>query len=194
MQFQIEILSATTSQVPTAKGSYGRMEVAFKKDGKIEGKTIMDFAAKEAYKALLGAQQGSIFTITSEKEAGRDGKEYWVWKGATAGGTSNNSSVPSNVAATSANTSATPVKSGGSTYATSEERAKTQVYIVRQSSLSNALKYYELIGNKKITPNDIKALAQELTNFVMDTEPAAVPADRIHEGTGFDDLKDDVPY
>ena len=193
MQFQIEIINVSRTTVPTAKGSYNCLEVAYKKDGAIEGKKLMDFAAKEAYKSLERAQNGSIYTITSEKEPGRDGKEYWVWKGAVAGGSSPSAAIPSN-GTSHGNSIATPVKSSGSTYATAEERAKTQVYIVRQSGLSNALKYYELIGNKKVTPNDIKALAQELTNFVMDTEPAAVPADRIHEGTGFDDLKDDVPY
>ena len=184
MQFQIEVLSATTSQVPTAKGSYGRMEVAFKKDGKIEGKTLMDFAAKEAFKALSGAQQGQVFTITSEKEAGRDGKEYWVWKNAVQG-----SAGQAAQAATGA--VATPVKSSGSTYATAEERAKTQVYIVRQSSLTNAIKYYELTGHKKATTEDVLGLAQTFTNFIFEKEPE--PSAAPFTGSGFQDMESDIP-
>jgi hypothetical protein len=72
------------------------------------------------------------------------------------------------------NNKATP--SPKSTYETPEERAKKQVYIVKQSSLSNAIALLNadgkntITGGKKYTKEDVFALAQELTDWVFAQE------------------------
>lgn len=65
-----------------------------------------------------------------------------------------------------------------STYETPEERAKKQVYIVRQSSISNAL---ELVSNNpefykksKDQVKDVLEIAKQFEDYVFDNKPAPV--------------------
>lgn len=57
-----------------------------------------------------------------------------------------------------------------SNYETSEERAKKQVYIVRQSSLSAATNLLALQGKKTATKEDVVTLAKYFESYVFDTE------------------------
>lgn len=83
MQFTIEILAVTPTTKPTAKGSYTQLDVAYKRDGKTEGKKIMSFGAGQpAYNVLKGAKFGETYTITSEKN---EKSGYWDWINAEAG-------------------------------------------------------------------------------------------------------------
>ena len=79
-----------------------------------------------------------------------------------------------------------------STYSTVEERAQTQKYIVRQSSLTNALKLLELQGNKKVGTNDVIALAETFEAFVMGYEPTALADSSKSEDLA--DLDSDIPF
>ena len=171
MQFTIEILAVTPTTKPTAKGSYTQLDVAFKKDGKTEGKKIMSFGAgKKAYEVLKGAQFGQTFTITSEKN---EQSGYWDWVDASNGAVASGSS-PSR---------ATPTTSPKSTYETPEERAKKQVYIVRQSSISAAV---ELLKTEKKQPTaqEVISTAKEFEAYVFDLQ--AAPAVELPED-------DDIP-
>ena len=67
MQFNIEVLAVTVETKPTAKGSYQQLDVAFKKDGKTDGKKIMSFTNKEVFNTLQNAKAGDVFTVTSQK-------------------------------------------------------------------------------------------------------------------------------
>ena len=58
-----------------------------------------------------------------------------------------------------------PIPSPKSTYATSEERAKTQIYIVRQSSISNAIAL-----SPKASVETILALAKQFEAYVFNNE------------------------
>lgn len=125
--------------------------------------------------SLSNLTPGESFVMVMEKEG-----EFWNTK-------SLSKEVPKTATSVA---SPTPAKTnGGSTYATAEERAKTQVYIVKQSSLTAALKYHEAIGNKKFTEQDAMRLAQEFTDWVMDTEPKAA----VFSGSGFNDMTSDIP-
>lgn len=94
------------------------------------------------------------FTMVKEKEG-----EYWNVKNIFKG-----SQAETKPAAKAA--SAAP-SNGGSTYATKEERAQTQVYIVRQSSITAALKLAEVNGNKKATVSDVLKDATQFEQWVM---------------------------
>lgn len=63
-----------------------------------------------------------------------------------------------------------PVRSGkvtGSNYETPEERAKRQVLIVRQSSVSNALDFAKISMKDPVTLEDILAWAKEIEKHVF---------------------------
>lgn len=119
-------------------GKYSTATVAYKDgNGKIEGKKVMSFGpSADVFKVVSQAQPGDLFDVKSEKIAGKEGKEYWNWTAIET--TGKNVGQGSQKGQTSG--SATPTRS---TYETPEERAKKQVYIVRQSSLSVALELHK---------------------------------------------------
>lgn len=173
---KITVLSATTTTVPTAKGSYQKLELAFKgEDGQVKGKNIMSFGATAStFKVLSKAQGGEVYDITAIKN---EASGYWDWTGAERStGETGQSAI-------------TPIPSPAaskSTYETAEERAKRQVYIVRQSSLSAAINY---IGDtKKVSTEDVIAVAKQFEAYVFsvgESPKAAYTAD---------EFKDDIPY
>jgi hypothetical protein len=161
MQFEIEVLSVGEPQTTkTARGGYQSIEVAYKKDGKIEGKKIMSFVNPAVFKAVSTLKQGDLVTITAEKgEPNAAGQAFWQWVNISAGGepsagVSNSSpSVPSQA-------STKPV----SNYETREERTAKQHYIVRQSSITAAL---ALLGTKAKSVSDVTKVASEFEAFVF---------------------------
>lgn len=80
-----------------------------------------------------------------------------------------------------------------SSYPTDEERAKTQVYIVRQSNITAAINTLS-VGAKFVKPDDVMALAKRYEDYVFgnsnDSVAPAVPVDSVAHS--FDDL-DDLP-
>lgn len=182
MQFEISVLSVSAPQfVKTAKGGYNTLEVAYKKDGKIEGKKLVDFAAPEVYKAALALTPGVVAVVTAEKQLNqRDQKEYWQWVQLSLGG-----AAPAESSAASK-----PVgRVTGSNYETPEERARKQVYIVRQSSLTTAISYFELLKAKPET-KAVLELAREFEEYVFGDGKVA----RTEAPVGsFDDMEDDIP-
>lgn len=171
MQFTIEILAVTAVTKPTAKGSYVQLDVAYKRDGKTEGKKIMSFTSKDVYNALKDATNGQVYTITSEKN---EKSGYWDWVGASAGNAS--TSAPKAVAAGNA--------APKSTYETAEERAKKQVYIVRQSSISAAVELLKT-EKKQPTPEEVVEVARFFESYVFDSQKSS-PVD-------ITELEDDIP-
>lgn len=99
MQFTIDILTVTKSTQPNKAGKQmDVLEVAYKRDGKVEGKKLFPAFAKDVCKALEGATTGSKFDITAEKEG-----DFWQWKSATPSGTSQAGSSGSASSASSSN-------------------------------------------------------------------------------------------
>lgn len=163
----IEILSVTTEHIDNDKGGYDKASVAYKDDtGKVTGKNIVSFVHKDVYSTLTKASAGDRFDVKNEKIGNN-----WNWTGIK---TLAEGEVPT-PAAKPNNSGAS--KSYNSTYPTPEERAKTQVYIVRQSSLSNAIAFATEIKTVK-TPEAVIKLAKQFEEYVLDTG---------------DNLTDDIP-
>lgn len=81
--------------------------------------------------------------------------------------------VPSNAGgvAVAQESKSTPIASPKSTYETPEERAKKQIYIVRQSSIGHAIelaKHNSPKGNSSFT--EVLELAKLFENYVFDNE------------------------
>ena len=175
MQFQIEVLAVTSTTKPTAKGSYTQLDVAYKKEGKTEGKKIMSFGAgKKAFDVLKNAKTGEVYTISSSKN---EQSGYWDWTDAVAGAAGD---TPAKAAGYS------PSTSPRNTYETPEERAQKQTYIVRQSSIASAI---ELLKTDKKQPdiNEVLQIAQQFEAFVFNTQATTPPTLSIG------DLTDDIP-
>lgn len=160
---QVEILSVNVN----SKGKYQEADIAYKdKDGKTQGKKIVSFGYPEVFKLLSNAKANEIYEIKAVKE-----NNFWNWAEAKKIGET---------------TAPKAVGTPRSTYETPEERAMKQVFIVRQSSLSNAIEFCTLIGNKKVTPGDILDLASTFEDFVFNGKQKT-PMQAIQE------MEDDIP-
>lgn len=153
------------------------------KDNKLQEKTGHQNTLK--YNAALkngleNLQTSDNFVVQAEKNDGG----FWEWKSiAKAGDEPKNAAQPYNKPA---------VASSGGNWATAEERAQTQVYIVRQSSLTNALKLLELQGNKKATTQDVVELASTFEAWVLGKEILGI-MEAENKKVDYTDMEDDIP-
>lgn len=187
----IEVIANPVSTVPTAKGSYQVIDLAYKNKSfqdKLEGKKVMSFTNKDVFAALQKAQFGDIFEISRVK----NDKGFWDWTAVNSGGVGMD--VSASVPTTSAPT-ASPVKgtvTPKSNYETAEERAARQVLIVRQSSVSSAVEF--AVANKVKDPQEVIKIAQAFEAYVFGTAVTeAPPAMDEPPANFFEDFENDLP-
>lgn len=178
---KIQVLSVQVQTVPTKSGSYQVADVAFKNltfQGKVEGKKVMSFGAtKDAFTTLATAQPNDIFEVNVVK----NDKGYNDWVSMTKGDANTpTQQAPTGQSATGNGTART------STYETPEERAKKQVYIVRQSSLSNAIDSLSVGGKSALKPDEVIDLARKYEAYVFGS--AAIPAPESFPDESFPDM------
>ena len=165
----IEIINVGTPvEVRTGKTPYKTIEIAFKSEGKVEGKKLVSFSNEQVFKQVQELKQGDIVTIELEK----DKNGYWQWTSISMAGTETTGGTPTSetqspTVQTNKNVSG---RVTGSNYETPEERKNKQLNIVRQFSINAALKFYEL-RKEKCSIGDIKELAEDLVGFVYQTDP-----------------------
>lgn len=174
----ITVLSVNIETKPTKTGkTYQLADVAFKDDqGKVSGKKIMSFGATEkAFKVLADNSVGKTFDVESVK----NGAGYWDWT---------NLSVASTATASTSTPNAPSVgrATSNSTYATAEERAKTQVYIVKQSCIAQAVTTLAIGAKVPPSTQSILEQAQKYVDFVF-----AEKATSINDLT---DMPNDIPF
>ena len=167
-------------------GTYKGWKLVYEQsDGEV--KTIAKHMNSLKYAAPLAnglkeLKAGDTFTMGMEKEG-----DFWnpksVFKGEAA------SSVKQPDVATGHKPSTV---SSGSTYATKEERAQTQKYIVRQSSITAALKLFEL-RKEKVSVEEIIDIAGCFEAWVMgNSQLATVTTKEVSDS--LEDLDDDFPF
>jgi len=165
------IITVLNVSEPQKIKTYFTIEVNYKNEkGDTQGKKLMSFSAPSVYATMKEAQAGEQYDITVRKEG-----DYWNWVEAKK---ADGASKPVG------SQSSSPAKSN---YETTEERAKRQRLIVRQSSLTNAVAILT-VGAKALKAEDVKVLANELTDWVFEEE-------KLVENKGsFDDFEDDIPH
>jgi hypothetical protein len=172
LKIQILNVEVTTKQ---GKKPYQNANVAYKDLIKNEVASKNITAYSKVFKVAADAQVGQVFDVVSEKNG-----DYWEW-------TSMERNLNTDAAKVEAPTSTASKATAAprSNYETPEERAKRQVYIVRQSSLSTAVA--NLIVGAKTPPKkeEIVALAQYFADFVFD-------ADNPSTGKDLFDLPNDI--
>lgn len=112
---------------------------------------------------LMSLSEGDKFVMVMEKK-GQYNEVVSVSKGDEAAMNTGDLPVPTRPEGRT--TSSVTVKSN---YETAEERAARQRLIVRQSSLSNALQYFE-ITKAKPSVQEVTDLAEEFTKFIFETK------------------------
>lgn len=150
---------------PGAKG-WSKATVLYNVNGEQKRQNIMSFINPAVYKAV---QQhiGETVEVSITKNA----KGYDEW--AAVSPVSGTASV---AGATTVNSSGPPTRVTGSNYETPVERAKRQVLIVRQSSLSAAQDFLKNKG-EPYDFDDLTNTAQQLVDWVFDEGDADGPTE-----------------
>jgi hypothetical protein len=149
------LVSITKVEIETAPKGYKVATVNYLKDGKEELRKIMSFAAPKAFEVLAGLTDFPVdANITLEKKG-----QYWNWTGVEVGG---KASAPQAKASTG--------KVIGSNYETPAERARRQVYIVRQSSVASAIEYFKGRDPKgiQVNPQEVIDTAKVFEQYIFD--------------------------
>jgi hypothetical protein len=172
VQINFNVIQNSVSDVVAKTGKQMKVcEVAYKDldSGAVASLKVNSFS--KLFKKATELQIGMNFTGTKEKDG-----DYWNWV----------SFVPcdQSVATVSApaqtkGASAVAVKS---TYETSEERAKKQVYIVRQTAINYAIALLSVGAKAPPTTEAIFAVATQFADWVFAEKPLS-----------FDDMPDDIP-
>lgn len=165
----IEVLSVSVEHMPGKNGGYKKAEIAFKdSEGKVQGKKIMSFSNPVVFNTLSEAKQGDKFDVTSQK----DDKGFWQWTAISVADISGSGSSPSSGSFNTTNTMTKASPAPKSNYETPEERATRQVYIIRQSSISNAIAMLAAANDKKtaINPDTVIHVAKHFEAYVFGTK------------------------
>lgn len=189
MKIKVVAVEVANAKTKTNK-DYQFLEVTYKNisfDNKTESKKIMPFGSKEVFNTLKVAENGDVFTLLREKD--NDG--YWQWVGIAAGDVAieQTTTQASSGGAAAPAKAATP-QAAKSTFETPEERAKKQVYIVRQSSISAAI---DTLKTDKKAPSkeEVVELAKYYESYVfgqLETVAVANPV-KVNDF----DPDDDIP-
>lgn len=162
----IEVTRVDIETKPTPKGSYCVANVTYIGDGKTKSKKVVSYGASApAYNILAEAKAGEVF------EVGADDTKYFNWISAVRS---------DGTVAKPASTVTAKVNPARSNYETEEERARRQIYIVRQSSVSSAIEFLKATEPKGLSlgVEDVIKTAKEIESYVLTINP-------------FDTLKDD---
>lgn len=178
MQISILAVQSSTQPTKTPGKTYQQLEVTYKNltFNKVESKKLMPFGAqKAAFDALGNAQPGSVFEVTVVKNAA--GYNDWTSVIQAPPGSAQVMQQGGSI-----NTAPGKLTGGNavqvkSTYETPEERAKKQVYIIRQSSISAAIASLTPGAKAALKPEDVLDLAEDFFNWVMQDPAAAVKQD-----------------
>ena len=161
MQIKIVAVELNTAKTKTGK-DYQVVEVTYKNlsfDGKVESKKHNQYGDKTVFNALKDASPGDVFTIERKK----DDAGYWQWVGIGNGSDSaNNAPTPS--AVNKGSNTANPAPK--SNWETPDERAKKQVYIIKQSSLATAVAALKT-DKKVLSAEEVIHFARVLEDYVF---------------------------
>jgi len=175
---KIQIIAIEMGSATSAKGtSYETLEATFKNltYNKTESKKLLPFGEnKDSFTVLKNAKNGDTFEVTVKKND--KGYNDWTAVAPASAGASTPAAAASEKAAPAA-------RSGG--WETPEERAKKQVYIVRQSSISASVAALSNGAKAPPKPEDVVDYAKKLEAYVFDT--GSEKADL----SGFDNMASD---
>ena len=141
---KIKIVATEVQRAKTKTGKdYEFVEVTYKNlsfDGKVESKKHNQYGDKTVFNTLKDASPGDEIVIQRKK----DDAGYWQWVGIGEGDAAPATNKPTGGVVTASN------PAPKSNWETPEERAKKQLYIVRQSSIGHAI---ETLKTDKKSPS-----------------------------------------
>lgn len=192
MQVKIQVIATAIETKPTTKGSYQQLEVTYKDldKNKVGSKKIMSFTKPETiFKTLSVAKGGDVFDIELIKN---EQSGYWDWTN-VAKSSAQSQDAPTTRTSAAAGTAGASTTKGG--WETPEERAKKQIYIVRQSSISAAVNALSVGSKVHPKAEEVIEYARTLEAYVFESDSAqAVARQDVGSVPKFDDLEDPLPF
>jgi hypothetical protein len=153
---QTVIKSVDVQWTGVGQKRWGKAVVKHERDGKELTQNVVSFKNPEVFKKVQ-----ELIGQTVEVESVKEG-DFWNWK---------NVSTTASVGTTgSASSPAPATRVTGSNYETKEERAKRQVLIVKQSSLSAAVATLTPGAKAALDPKVVLDLAQRYTDWVFEVD------------------------
>lgn len=176
MKFNINVIAVDKATATSKAGKpYQLVEVSYKNQtsGKVESTKINQYS--DLFSKAAGMQVGDNYEITKEKVG-----EFWNWTAVVQ--LAPGSPATASTATSNSGTASAPRTS---TYETPEERAKKQVYIIKQSSLAQAIA--SLSVGAKVPPSRTTILeeAQAYVDWVMGEKKTSV----LDMPSDFDDIQ-----
>lgn len=165
----IKVQEVTVDTVQKGRNKYQVATVVYTDGGKNFTKKIMSFSNPAVFDTVKNAKSGEEYEVKAVKDG-----DYWNWASIErADGT-----------AKAAPAAAQGGKVLGSNYETADERKIKQMYIIKQSSIANAIEFYKhpKFANTDVTVNDVTVLAQEFVDFVYGTNET------------LEQMDDDIPH
>lgn len=156
---KIKILNVDINDAGTGTKKYQVAEVLYDTNGNKRTFKIFSFANPAVFKTVKDAKNGDFFEVKVEK----NDKGYDSWAAIEASDGSASASTPA---------AAVSGKTGGASFSgdreSKDEREARQRYIIRQSSLSNAIAV--LTAGAKAPPKveEVTELAEKFVAFVFD--------------------------
>lgn len=158
---QYQFTNYSEEKVEKGKTGYYKMAVNYSAKGEPKQKVIMSFANPAVYDTIKKLNGGETMDVSFVE----GDTKYYNWASVKVVG----------------DASEAPQKAGGelksagptqgtarSTYETPEERARKQVYIIKQSCLAQAAAYSSLRSDGYPTVQEHIELAQKLVDWVLD--------------------------
>ena len=164
----IDLVKATTK----TNKPYEFVDLMYKNKSfqdKVEGKKVMPFGNKEVFDVLKNSEKEMYSLLVGPRMQMAFGIGIKSQQRVTLINKLKRSVIQSQ------NLLLVKAVSSSSNWETAEDRAKKQVYIIRQSSLTNAVN--TLVGN--VNPDDVKVTAQTYINFVLGIDDPSVTEDDI---------------
>lgn len=155
---QIKVLNVDVNDAGSGRNKYQIAEVLYDQNGDKKTFKIFSFVNPGVFKEMSNAKNGDVFTITT----GKNDKGYTTWESATSGAVESSAGVPTK--------STTYGGSAGRDFETKDEREAKQRYIIRQSSLSNAI---AVLTTGAKTPPEAQAildLSDKFVNYVFEVQ------------------------
>ncbi len=180
---RMTIITIVNVDVATAAGKNGKnyetAEVVYKKDGQTQTKKLVSFNNPAVFAGVKAAKKGETYSITQEK----DKNDYWQW---TSFKPASNDEAPAQAAQSS---SPRPAQTNTfqRDFESKDERETKQRYIIRQSSLSNAVSILTTGAKAPPNINDVKKLADELVAYVYEAPSLFEMKNDLPAG-------DDIPF
>lgn len=159
MTFRIVIQEVKIEEVRNGRNKYDKAEVVYSFNGQNRTQKLMSFSNPAIFAQVRKMVSGETYDV----EVVKNDAGFNSWAKIVA---------ISNEPAPVAEGKPTPGRTNVSTYETAEERKIKQMYIIKQSSITNAI---TLLGQQENAIVDVAAVldvAQQFVDFVYDNQEA----------------------